>query len=145
MEYYTGIVHDIDTDTDTDNKNTAIIFDEYEISSTVIETKLNKYKNDLTLLTYKRNKKYSMYANIIYNNKRIQEKIDVYKNILDFKHIRNNSAFTFASLHKQHIHSLLNYQIRIYNKNFKKINKLVLQLDNIDVLIDKINIKILFI
>lgn len=88
---------------------------------------------------------YDIYDNLIYSNAMIQEKINIYKNILTFKHVRKNSAFTFISLQNTHIHSLLNNQIEIYNKNFKKINAIVYDIDYIENLIHKINFNIIFI
>ena len=78
---------------------------------------LQNLNNEMTYLIHERYKIYDIYNNLIYNIIIMQKKIDVYKNI----------------------------QIQIYNKIFKKINKIVHKIDRIDILINKVKFKILFI
>ena len=110
-----------------------------------INLKLQNLNNELILLMQQKHQVYDIYDNLIYSNAMIQEKINIYKNILTFKHVRKNSAVTFISLQNTHIHSLLNNQIEMYNKNFKKINAIVYDIDYIENLIHKINFNIIFI
>ena len=99
----------------------------------------------MTYLIHERYKIYDIYNNLIYNIIIMQKKIDVYKNILQLNNSRSISTLTFISLQRIHIKTLLNNQIQIYNKIFKKINKIVHKIDRIDILINKVKFKILFI
>lgn len=106
---------------------------------------LQNLNNEMTYLIHERYKIYDIYNNLIYNIIIMQKKIDVYKNILQLNNSRSISTLTFISLQRIHIKTLLNNQIQMYNKIFKKINKIVHKIDRIDILINKVKFKILFI
>jgi hypothetical protein len=106
---------------------------------------LQHLNNELSSLTHERYIVYNKYNNLIYNIALIHQKIETYKNVLNLKKNRSISTLTFLSLQQPHINAVLNNQIIMYNKIFKKINKFVSKIDYIDILINKVKFKILFI
>jgi hypothetical protein len=118
----------------------------YGIFNDLYTTQQLQYlNNELSSLTHERYIVYNKYNNLIYNIALIHQKIETYKNVLNLKKNRSISTLTFLSLQQPHINAVLNNQIIMYNKIFKKINKFVSKIDYIDILINKVKFKILFI
>ena len=125
--------------------NKHLFIDDEPSYDTYIEKKMIALNNNMNKLTQQQDKHMFIYHNLINKNKFIQLKINAYKNILHVKHIHNNSAITFITLHYTHINALLNNQIISFNANCKKINKIVDKIDCCNRIIDKIRFKISFI
>ena len=118
----------------------------YGIFNDLYTTQQLQYlNNELSSLTHERYIVYNKYNNLIYNIALIHQKIETYKNVLNLNKNRSISTLTFLSLQQPHINAVLNNQIIMYNKIFKKINKFVSKIDYIDILINKVKFKILFI